>query len=144
MRKTWNSGKKRWNTRTENFFIMNNLRKKRIESPRGNKNKIYCMLILHQIKLRRSNGFGILLLPVEKIKRDIVQTWEGIDGTTGGIWKQRMNELIRWRMKRNLERTTVRIENEHSKGTIHREELENEWRYLRGFRYMRMKRSWTN
>ena len=37
------------NTRTENYFIMNNLWKKRIESPRGNKNKIYCMLILHLI-----------------------------------------------------------------------------------------------
>ena len=49
------------------------------------------MLILHQIKLMTSNGFGILLIPVERIKRDIAQTWEGIDGTTGGIWKQRMN-----------------------------------------------------
>ena len=26
----------------------------------------------------------------------------------------------------------------------HREELENEWRYLRGFRYMRTKRSWAD
>ena len=83
--------KKRWNTRNENYFIMNNLRKKRIESPRGNKNKIYCMLILHQIKLMTSNGFGILLIPVERIKRDIAQAWEGIDGTFGGIWKQWMN-----------------------------------------------------
>ena len=33
----------------------------------------------------------------------------------------------------NLEQTIVRIENESSKGTIHREDLENEWRYLRGF-----------
>ena len=56
-----------------------------------NKNKIYCMLILHQIKLMTSNGFGILLIPVERIKRDIAKTWEGIDGTTGGIWKQWMN-----------------------------------------------------
>ena len=63
--------RKRWNTRTENYFIMNNLRKKRIESPRGNKNKIYCMLILHQIKLMTSNGFGILLILIERIKRDI-------------------------------------------------------------------------
>ena len=70
MRQTWNSGNKR------------------IESPRGNKNKIYCMLILHQIKLMTSNGFGILLIPVERIKRDIAQAGEGIDGTTGGIWKQ--------------------------------------------------------
>ena len=49
------------------------------------------MLILHQMKLMTSNGFGILLIPVERIKRDIAQTSEGINGTTGGIWKQRMN-----------------------------------------------------
>ena len=72
-KKTWNSGNKR------------------IESPRGNKNKIYCMLILHQIKLMTSNGFDILLILVERIKIDMAQTSEGIDGTTGGIWKQRMN-----------------------------------------------------
>ena len=29
------------------------------------------MLILHQIKLMTSNGFGILLILVERIKRDI-------------------------------------------------------------------------
>ena len=119
--------KEKMNTRTENYFIMNNLRKKRIESPRGNKNKIYCMLILHQIKLMTSNGFGILLIPVERIKRDIAQAWEGIDGTTGGI--ETTNKLIWEQRKRNLEKTTVRIGNESSKGTIHWEELENEWRY---------------
>ena len=86
--------KNRWNTRTENYFIMNNLRKKRIQSPRGNKNKIYCMLILHQIQLTTSNEFGTLLILVERIKRDIAQTWEGIDGTTGGIWKQRIFDMI--------------------------------------------------
>ena len=58
----------------KNLFIMNNLRKKRIESPRGNKNKIYYMLILHQIKLMTSNGFGILLILLEGLKRDIVPT----------------------------------------------------------------------
>ena len=46
------------------------------------------MPILHQFKLMTSNGFGILLILVERIRRDIVQTWEGIDGTSGGIWKQ--------------------------------------------------------
>ena len=49
------------------------------------------MRILHQFKLMTSNGFGILLIPVERIKRDIAQTSEGIDGTTSGIWKQQMN-----------------------------------------------------
>ena len=36
-----------------------------------NKNKIYVMHILHQFRLMTSNGFGILLIPVERIKRDI-------------------------------------------------------------------------
>ena len=49
------------------------------------------MRILHQFKLMTSNGFGILLILVERIKRDMAQTWEGIDGATCGIWKQRMN-----------------------------------------------------
>ena len=85
--------KKRWNTRNENYFIMNNHRKKRIESPRGNKNKIYCMLILHQIKLAVSNGFGILLILVERIKRDIAQNLRRSSTTTGRIetTKERMN-----------------------------------------------------
>ena len=73
---------------------MNNLRKKRIESPQGNKNKIYCMLILHQIKLMTSNGFGILFILVERIKRDIAQIWEGIDGITGGIEKNEWIDMI--------------------------------------------------
>ena len=33
-----------------------------------NKNKIYCMFILHQLKLMTSNGFGILLILLEKIE----------------------------------------------------------------------------
>ena len=72
--RTWNSGKKDESLVIKNLFIMNNLRKKRIESPRGNKNKIYCMLILHQIKLMTSNGFGILLILLEGLRIEIEQT----------------------------------------------------------------------
>ena len=43
------------------------------------------MHILHQFKLMTSNGFGILLIIVERIKRDIAQTWEGLQQTTGRI-----------------------------------------------------------
>ena len=50
-----------------------------------NKNKNYITRILHQFRLMTSNGFGILLILVERIKIDIAKTWEGIDGTTGGI-----------------------------------------------------------
>ena len=61
------------------------LRKEEIRSLGWNNNKNYVMRILHQVKLMTSNGFGILLILVERIKRDIAQAWEGIDGTTGGI-----------------------------------------------------------
>ena len=37
-----------------------------------------------------SNGFGIQLILIERIKIDIAQTSEGIDGTTVGIWKQQI------------------------------------------------------
>ena len=50
------------------------------------------MRILHQFKLMTRNGFCILLILVERIKRDVVQTSEGIDGTTGGI--ETTNKLI--------------------------------------------------
>ena len=50
------------------------------------------MLILHQIKLMTSDGFGILLILLEKIEERNSATWEGINGTTGEIWKQRTNE----------------------------------------------------
>ena len=40
-----------------------------------NTNKIYCMLILHQIKLMANNGFCILLILLEKgLRSDISQT----------------------------------------------------------------------
>ena len=51
-----------------------NLRKARIEFTRRNKNKNYIMLNLHQFKLMTSNGFGILLILVERIKIDIAST----------------------------------------------------------------------
>ena len=40
--------------------------RKELNHLKENKNKIYCMLILHQIKLMTSNGFGILLILIEK------------------------------------------------------------------------------
>ena len=38
------------------------------------------------------NGFGILLILVERIKRDIAQTWEGLHEPPVGL--KRTNELI--------------------------------------------------
>ena len=50
------------------------------------------MLILHQIKLMASNGFGILLILVEKIKIDIAQNLrKDFNEPPVGFGKQRMN-----------------------------------------------------
>ena len=49
------------------------------------------MLILHQFRLMTSNGFGILLILVERIKIDIAQTWENLNKPPVGFGK---NELI--------------------------------------------------
>ena len=78
-------------SRTEKCDMSNNSGTKKTRSLRWNNNKNYVMPILHQFKLMTSNGFGILLILVERIKRDIAKTWEGIDGTTGGI--ERTNGL---------------------------------------------------
>ena len=52
------------------------------------------MRILHQFKLMTNNGFGILLILIERIKIDMAQTCEGLQGTTGRIWKQRIFGMI--------------------------------------------------
>ena len=41
-----------------------------------------------------SNGFGILLILVERIKIDMTQTWEGLQRTTGRIGKNEGNDTI--------------------------------------------------
>ena len=52
------------------------------------------MLTLYQLKLMSSNGFYILLILIEKeLKRDIAQTWEDLQPTTGMILEI-TNELI--------------------------------------------------
>ena len=108
-----------------------------------NNNKNYVMPILHQFKLMTSNRFGILLILVERIKIDIVQTWEGLQWSTGRI--ETMNKSIWEHRNRSLEQTAIRIKKTNKeKIAKHWEELENERRYLRGFRYMRTKRSWTD
>ena len=41
-----------------------------------------------------NNGFGILLILVKRIKIDMAQTCEGIDGTTGGIGNNERIDMI--------------------------------------------------
>ena len=49
------------------------------------------MRILHQFKLMTSKGFGILLILVERIKIDIAQTSEDLQRTTVRIENERIN-----------------------------------------------------
>ena len=43
------------------------------------------MPILHQFKLMTSNGFGILLILVERIKIDIASTWKVFNEPSVGL-----------------------------------------------------------
>ena len=52
------------------------------------------MRILHQFKLMTSNGFGILLILVERIKRDIAQLEKVLMEPPVGFWKQRVFDMI--------------------------------------------------
>ena len=70
---------------------MMNLRNIELNHLDENKSKTYIMLIL-QFKLMTNNGFGILLILVERIKIDMAQTWEGLDGTTGRIENERRKD----------------------------------------------------
>ena len=78
-------------SRTEKCDMMNNSGKKETRSLGWKNNKNYVMRILHQFKLMTSNWFGILLILLEELRIEIAQTWEGLQRTTGRIWKQRMN-----------------------------------------------------
>ena len=49
------------------------------------------MLILHQFKLMTSNGIGILLILIERIKIDMAQTLENLHEPPVGL--KRTNEL---------------------------------------------------
>ena len=59
-----------------------------------NENKIYCMLILHQIKLMTSNGFFILLILLEKDWEWIAQILRKSLWTTGRIRKNEWIKMI--------------------------------------------------
>ena len=83
--------KERWSLSNGEMWHDEQRWKEETRSLGWNNNKNYVMRILHQFKLMTSNRFGILLILLEGLRIEITQTWEGIDGTTGGIWKQRMN-----------------------------------------------------
>ena len=62
----WNPEKKRWKHLELEFIHQEQTLKEGITQLDENKKNIYCMLILHQIKLMTSNGFGMQLILVEK------------------------------------------------------------------------------
>lgn len=67
---------KRWSISNREMWHDEQLWKEEIRLLGWNNNNNYVMCILHQFKLMTSNGFGILLILVERIKREIAQTWE--------------------------------------------------------------------
>ena len=68
--------RKRWSISNREMWHDEQLWKEETRSLGWNNNKNYIMPIVHQFKLMTSNRFGILLILVERIKRDIAQTWE--------------------------------------------------------------------
>ena len=73
-----NSGKEKMKTLGTRIYSSRTNSEGRDYSLGWNMNEIYCMLILHQIQLTTSNGFGTLLILVERIKIDMAQAWEGL------------------------------------------------------------------
>ena len=69
----------------------------------------------------RSNGFGILLILLERIKRDIEQTCEGLREPPED-WKELMSRYDK-NGSENLERTNVRIETDDEKRMNRQKEL---------------------
>ena len=65
-RGNWTPEKKKMKTLGPRIYSSRTNSEGRNYSLGWNKNKIYCMLILHQIKLMTSNGFRILLILLEK------------------------------------------------------------------------------
>ena len=63
--------KKRWSISNRQMWHDEQLWKEETRSLGWNNNKNYIMRILHQFKLMTSNGFGILLILVERIKIDM-------------------------------------------------------------------------
>ena len=86
-----NSGKEKMKTLGTRIYSSRTNSEGKDYSLGWNKNKIYCMLILHQIKLMTSNGFCILLILLEKIKGNVAQNLRKSSWTTGRIEK---NEWI--------------------------------------------------
>ena len=119
------------------------LRKREDEITGRNKNKNYVMLILHQFKLMKSNGFAYYLFSLKMITKDIAQTWESLHEPPVGFGN---NEWIDMKTKEEESWTNHRKKWRRLKKSdqITGENLENERRYLREFRYKRIKRSWTD
>ena len=83
---------------------------RRIETTLMNKNKNYVMLILHQVKLMTSNGFGIWLILLEKIEARKEHKLEevlneppvGIE-TNGNTWEWRDQDFPTRNLNKTLE-----------------------------------------
>ena len=101
-----NSGKEKMKTLETRIYSSRTNSEGRDYSLGWNKNKIYCMLILHQIKLMTRKGFCILLIIAEK---DWEVTAQNLRKSSRNIGRIEMNEWINMINKeKESERTTVR------------------------------------
>ena len=80
------------------------------------------MPILHQFKLMTSNGFGILLILIERIKIDMVQTLENLHEPPVGL--KRTNELNDNEGSEILNKPPKELKMNEEKIKKHREEFE--------------------
>ena len=94
-RGNWTLGKEKMKTLGTRIYSSRTNSEGRDYSLGRNKNKIYCMFILHQIKLMTSNGFCILLILLEKgLRSDMSQNLRRSSWTTGRIGKNKWIKMI--------------------------------------------------
>ena len=90
----WTPKKKRWKDLELEFIHQEQTPKKKDYSLGWNKNKIYCMLILHQIKLITNHEFlHINYSSWKELRSDISHTWEGLHEPPVGL---RRKKGLKW------------------------------------------------
>ena len=102
-----NSGKEKMKTLGTRIYSSRTNSEGRDYSLGWNKNKIYCMLILHQLRLMTRWIFHTTYSSWKKIEKWHIANWRKSSWITGRIEKNEWINMIN--KEKNLERTTVRI-----------------------------------
>ena len=130
--------KKRWNTRTEKCDMMNNSGKKKLDQLNETIIRITLCVSFTNINWWQATDFAYYLFFLKRLKREIAQLGKVFHEPPVGFGN---NEWIDMKTKEENSWTNHRKNMKINEDKIkkHREELENERRYLREFRY-----KWTN